>query len=137
MLRSLRAQVERDGEVAAVREDFGDVGETREGGVRLGHSVGGDDALDVPVSQKALCLVARVLVHRVDEKDFASALGRLLGTAEEDTGLHRTVVEEARAEPKDAVDEVGFDDALAHLALLVAEEHAVWEKDGAAPARRR
>src|SRR6185503_17401783 len=53
-----------------------------------------------------------------------------------DARLHSTVVEQVSPKANHAVDEVSFDKLAAHFPLLTAEQHAVREKDGAAPCLR-
>src|SRR4051812_48725213 len=79
------------------------------------------DGSDVLVGKKAPTKRALKEARRIDKDDRALALGRLVSAAEQDASLHGTVVKETGSEPEHAVDEVGLDDALAHLVFLVAK----------------
>ena len=86
--------------------------------------------------QEALRALARHFAHRVEEQHPAPALRRLAGAADDDARLHRRVVEQVRPEAEHAVDEVALDQGAAHRGLLVAEQDAVREEDGAAAGPR-
>ncbi len=58
------------------------------------------------------------------------ALG-LAVAADDDAGFHRRVVKEVRPETEHTFDDVGFDEFAAHVRFFLAEEHAVWEENGA------
>ena len=84
------------------------------------------------VGEEALGAFAGHLVYGVDEEyPVLTDLG-FGRPADDDAGLHGRVVEEVRPEAEDAVDQVGLDELLPHPGLLLAEEDAMGEKDGAA-----
>ena len=72
-------------------------------------SIGGYDALDMVVGEKALGAFAGDFVHGVDEEDLALAFLGLGRAADDDAGLHGRVVEEVRPQAEDALDQVGLD----------------------------
>src|SRR5262245_45243746 len=73
--------------------------------------------------QEALSLLPSDFLDRVDEEHLSPALRGLRGATYDNARFHRRVVEEIRAEPEHALEEVQFDEPAAKLSLLVSEEN--------------
>src|SRR5450830_344034 len=88
------------------------------------------NVLNVFVGQEALCTLPRNLVHCIDEKDLASSLLRFVRAADQDTGLHRGVVEEVWPQANYTLDHIMGNQLIAHALLLISEQDAVREENG-------
>ena len=94
-------------------------------------SVGLNDLLDVVGLKIALRVLTGYLGGGVDEQYLLAPFWRFLAAADEDARLHGRVEEEVCAETDDRLDEIASHEPLTHLRLLVAEEHAMRQEDGA------
>ena len=128
----LGRDVEREAEVAILRPDVLDRNDAGEAGDIFEILIGPENALEVVVGEEALSALAGDFVDRVDKEDLSSTGFGFGRAADDDAGFHGRVVEEVRTEPKDAFDEVGFDELPAHVRLLLSEQDAVRPEDGAA-----
>ena len=123
--------VAEDGQVAVVGKHVVVGGDGCESGLVPERLVRRQNPLLMLRCQEALRPLPRDLTDGVDEQHLAAAVGRLPRPADDDARLHRRVVEEVWPQTEHAFHEVAFDQAASHRPLLLAEQDAVREQDGA------
>lgn len=128
----IRPNIERNTEITAFLSDLVIADHPGKAILVAESLVGGDNALDVIVGEKALRTLAGYFVHRVDEEHLVPARLGLVHAADDDAGFHGRVVKEIWPEAQHTLDHVMGDQLFTHGQFFIAEEDAMRKQDGAA-----
>src|SRR5699024_10711854 len=124
--------VQRDAEAIVLCGDLIDRGHCGEPvDVRV-PAIGLEDLPLVVLAEEGLSLLPGYFLDCVDNQNLVLAFRWLVGPQDNDGCWHWGVVEEALAEPKNALDEVGLHQSFTQGCLFTPEEHPVGEEDRSA-----